>query len=258
MISKNRISYILYFILFANTSVYSSNIETHFNLREIMKNAEFLCDRDEVVAKWITHKNIDEDDNCIVCYSNDRDTLYYHSNVNIPVTKYDKLYYYFKEIQEDISVLNFKLNNKLELNEIENMLFCNFEQKRYLPIRINKEYLVSHSKYNLSISNDILNRFYNDIREIKSRNSIMNSEGQLKIDIYNQQQDMNKFTTKYDKEFKLMHNYFLNKFYQQSCITGIFKRLRIPKVYKTLFNKFKINTEKSYNNIDDHEKLLDN
>lgn len=250
MIFKNIINYILYLVLFTNTSVYSSNIETHLNLREIMKDAEFSCTEDEVVAKWVTHENINEEDDFTfygtMYYSNNKDNLYYHSLVNVPVTKYDKVYF-LKEIQEDISLLNFKTNNKLHLSKFENNMFHDFISKNHISFTFVKDSNLFY-KYQLSISNDILNRFYNDIREIKQRNIIIDVTEQLKIDIYNQQQDMNKFTTKYDEEFKLMHNYFLNKFYQQNCITSIFK---------TLFNKLTIKIEELYNNIDDHEKLLD-
>ena len=125
--------------------------------------------------------------------------------------------------QEIISLLKFKVSNKLELNEMEaNLLNClsNLERNEIIKFSV----IFKKKDLSLIINNssgklEIPAIFYDDIHKIIKKNlSDKNAEDKLKLDIYNQIILKGKSPISYEKELDYVYSYFLNRFYPKICI----------------------------------------
>ena len=141
-----------------------------------------------------------------------KDSVYICDKVNLLVTW-----------QEIISLLKFKVSNKLELNEMENnLLNClsNLERNEIIKFSV----IFKKQDLSLIIDNssgklEVPAIFYDDIHKIiKKKLSDRNAEDQLKLDIYNQIILKGKSPISYEKELDYVYSYFLNRFYPKICI----------------------------------------
>ena len=138
-----------------------------------------------------------------------------HKSVDI----YDKILFFIKW-QEYLSLLNYKLNNKLPLNSLEiklNKILHNKKTNIVMTEIISKKEKRSLKEidFNNFFFPDI---FFDDVNKIKKAHEIEDIKNQLKLDIYNYLFEKNKINEKYEEEIKIMCYYYLIQFYQKIAI----------------------------------------
>lgn len=233
-----------------NTNLNLNNIETYFNLRELMQSADFsFNDKDnEIIATFSDNPDNRMDNNFHTInrtimqpkanIQNASIQGYYDDqNETLLSTPTDDKYleaYFIMGRQEQVSLLNYKLNNNYELNNVENNLVNSLENIKYNRFGDNKrmQWVVPITKHILtdlklydSKPCKITDSLYLDISDIVLKNKkINNSTEQLKLDIYRQKTD--ETTTgpyQYDDAFNIAYNYILNKRFPKNNTKTYFK-----------------------------------
>lgn len=229
------------------TELHSDNTKTHFDLRNIMKDASFSYEGNKIVATFnqqntINQKNTTNQTVIINKYGKSIDGYTYNENYNNEnqiindniVDKYSKILFFIDK-QYTLSILNFKLNNKLTFNKTEINLasiFNDIENKKEGIKAWNLKwcpyYYIMIKQYD-SEPYEIPFSLYYDVREIIKNNKVKNHADQLKLDIYKQIQDMKNNLTQYDEKFKVLHMYFINQFYEKNKIASACENYDIEK-----------------------------
>jgi len=206
--------------------IYPRKIGTIYDLSDLFETVYFSFDDIKLHAQnkiaWnskgvYSFISLYVEDNSLDGYIYDKN--YNNYNMHKSVDIYDKILFFIKW-QEYLSLLNYKLNNKLPLNILE--------------IKLNK---ILHNKKNNIVMTEIISKkekrslkeidfnnfffpdiFFDDVNKIKKDHKIEDIKDQLKLDIYNYLFEKNKISEKYEEEIKIMCYYYLIHFYPKIAI----------------------------------------
>ena len=212
-----------------------SSLKTYYEIYDIFKNATYI-NKDYWTISKIPTKNEEKSENTkatsltIDIYKeslvgkikeiDDDEKEEIENKGDDNVDRYDIIFFLTKYLKY-ISLINYKFNNKINLNDIEknfinillkhennNNILLN-ETKSESDIKDIKEF---DSKYFI-----IPRIFYDDIGKIKKK-EIIDMDDQIKFDIYNQMYK-NKNETKYEKELNVAYLYLISQYYNEISLT---------------------------------------
>ena len=246
----------------SNSSKIQSSIKTYYEIYDIFKNATYKNEDYWTIAKIPTKneenctnttsltidiykealvgkiKEIDEKEQIQNKISDDDDD----------VDKYDIIFFLIKYLRY-ISLLNYKLTNKINLNDVEKNVIKNLiNQENNNNIVLYETKSESDTKNIKNFDCDYENFtipkiFYDDIEKIK-RKEITDLDDQIKFDIYNQMKK-NKNQTKYEKELDVAYRYLISEYYNEISLNISLKNDGRECVEEKVVQKQKISTKRS-------------
>jgi len=240
------------------SSEIKSSIKTYYGIYDIFKNATYIYDdywtisnipaKNEENSKNNTSLTIDIYKESLVGKIkeiDEKDQIKYKGSDD-DVDKYDKILFLIKYLRY-ISLINYKFNNKINLNDIEKK-FINIllKQENNNNLALNETKSESDKKNIKKFDSEnftVPKIFYDDIEKIKKK-EITDLDDQIKYDIYNQM-EKNENQTEYEKELNVAYHYLISQYYNEICLTISLKNDGRECVEEKVVQKQRISSKKT-------------
>ena len=233
------------------------SIKTYYDIYDIFKNATFFNDDYWTISKTPTKNKENSIETTSITIDIYKDELVgkfkeidekeqKEKTGNDDVNKYDKIFFMIK-YQKYISLINYKLNNGINLNDVEkNVIKYLIEKENNNDIILNETKSESDNKIIKEYESKRLtipNIFYDDIEKIKKK-GVADLDDQIKFDIYNQMKK-NENQTQYEKELKVVYNYFIYQYYNEISLNIALTNDGKECVEEKVVEKKKISSKKT-------------
>jgi hypothetical protein len=238
-----------------------SSLKTYYEIYDIFKNATYI-NKDYWTISKIPTKNEDKSENTkatsltIDIYKgslvgkikeiDDDEKEEIENKGSYDTDKYDIIFFLIKYLKY-ISLINYKLNNRINLNDIEqkfiNILLKLDNNNNILLNEVKSESDKKDIKEFYSENFTVPKIFYDDVEKIKKK-EIRVMDDQIKFDIYNQM-NKNEKKTKYEKELNVAYLYLISQYYNEICLTISLKNDGRDCVEEKVVERNKIKSKKS-------------